>query len=123
MESTIEPKAETESDPATFWLIAELFGHKRIAGRAREVLIAGTKFLQIDVPENEGDGFKRPQVLSPKAFYGLSPVDEETARAAARIIDWQPPMSWELKALAAGNGTEDDSDEPPDETGDEDLGF
>lgn len=82
------------------WVICELMGHRRLAGRVREVQIAGAGFLRLDIPA-AGDDPGRTQFLAPGSVYALHPVTEETARAAA--VGWRPePVSrWELRALPA----------------------
>jgi hypothetical protein len=81
------------------WAIAELMGHRRLAGRVREVQIAGAGFLRLDIPA-AGDDPARTQFISPGSVYALHPVDEDTARAAAAALPVAEPVErWRLTAL------------------------
>jgi len=74
----------------------ELLGHRRTAGRVREVTIAGAGFLRLDVPGG------RTQIVSPSSVYALHPVDEALAIGVAKSWSEEPLSPWELeKALAS----------------------
>ena len=67
------------------WVIIELFGHQRIAGFASETVIAGSAFIQVDVPAVGNDkAFTR--LYGPSAIYSMTFVDEETAKRAVGAI-------------------------------------
>ena len=81
------------------WVIFEAMGHRKLAGEAREVLIAGVVVLRIDVP---GD----PAVTQ---FYGgasifcITPIDEATGRRLAAAWTSPAPVSrYELPAATGG---------------------
>ena len=78
------------------WMIVELFGHQRIAGRFREEEIGGASFIRIDVPEtSKRDGFTK--YFGASAIYAMTPVDEETAKLAAEAYQNVPVETWQLK--------------------------
>jgi hypothetical protein len=81
------------------WMIVELMGHVRRAGRVREMEIAGRGFLRLDIPAADGEGWAT-QYLSPGAVYALTPTTEEIARAAAARWQPTPVHRWELPAAA-----------------------
>ena len=69
------------------WALVELFGHKRMAGKVSEQDIGGNGFIRIDVPAvNGSQAFTK--FLGPASIYGITPVDEEHAIAAAQA--WNP---------------------------------
>lgn len=80
------------------WVIVELMGHRRLAGRVREVQIAGAGFLRLDIPA-AGDDPARTQFIAPNSVYAMHPVGEATARAAA--VQWRPApvQRWELPGM------------------------
>lgn len=113
----------TETPTFDEWAICELMGHRRLAGRVREVQIAGAGFLRLDIPA-AGDDPARTQFIAPGSVYALHPVTEETAREAA--VGWRPEpvQRWELPAAPKprieprmdesdyedyGNGEDDDA--------------
>lgn len=72
------------------WAILELMGHRQRAGQVREVELAGTKVLRIDIPTND---FLTPEVTEfygGAAIYALRPCSEEVAREAASYADILP---------------------------------
>ena len=77
------------------WCIVEQLGHRRLAGRLREVQIAGAGFLRLDIPATPGHG-EQTQWLSPASVYAplLAWPDEsiETVAPAASAIRHQPIM-------------------------------
>jgi hypothetical protein len=89
---------DTDSaEPIDEWMIVELLGHRRLAGRVREVQIAGAGFLRLDIPA-AGDDPGRTQFVAPGSVYALHPVDETTARRAAQAWRPEPVSRWELRA-------------------------
>ena len=81
------------------WALVELFGHKKMAGKIQEQDIAGIGFIRIDVPETKGmDGFTK--YLSPSSIYGITPVDEEHARAAVQAWCTVPVDPFDVRELA-----------------------
>jgi hypothetical protein len=87
------------------WAIVELMGHKRYAGRVREVTIAGGAFLRVDVPEG-GDFAASTHYFGPAAIYGLHPTTEEIARRAAHAERPEPVSRYDLlpRGLPAPGG-------------------
>lgn len=75
------------------WVILELFGHQKMAGRLSEATIASGSFLRLDVPECDGNAaFTR--FYGPKAVYSFTPVSEEVARLALSRIRPEPVTVW-----------------------------
>ncbi len=115
-------------EPLDTWAKLDLFGRQTAAGRVREVKIAGADFLRLHIPAQDGRQ-ARTIDYNPAAVYSIEHVDEETARAAARLD--QPPLpieAWSARrmlgvgssqlALATSDPDEDGDDEDGD---DEDL--
>lgn len=109
--------ALTDQAPWAEWCIVELLGHRRLAGHVREVQLAGTGFLRLDIPEANGDP-ARTQFIAPGSVYALHPVDETTARAAAAAWRPAPVQRWELPALTSREHEETDDEPLPYELGD-----
>lgn len=81
------------------WCIVEQLGHKRLAGRVSEDVVAGAKMLRVDVPD--GDGLIT-QWIGSGSLYALTPTTEEIARAAAaHMARPEPVHRWELPAPKA----------------------
>lgn len=89
------------TDQETFdqFAIVEMLGHRRVAGRVREVQLAGAGFLRLDVPATDGHA-AQTQYISPGSVYALHPVDEATAVAVAAHCRPEPVHRWELPAAA-----------------------
>ena len=79
------------------WAIVELLGHRRLVGKASEQEIAGTGFLRIDVPSEEG-ATRQTHLVNPSSVYCITPVSEEAAKLAARNANPDPVTRWELPA-------------------------
>ena len=75
--------ADTDTPDVAEWAIVELFGHRQLAGQVREVLRYGTSMMRIDVPEVDGIPAST-HYYGGSSIYGEHPVDEETARLAAK---------------------------------------
>src|SRR5574337_221358 len=92
--------------PFEQWAIVELFGHTRIAGKLTEQTIGGCAFVRVDVPEVvSADGSTLPgftKLFGQGAIYGISFVDEATAKISARDIQSQPVSVWNLRAGLQG---------------------
>jgi transcriptional regulator with XRE-family HTH domain len=94
-----QPKPEIDADgPFDQWVLVELMGHRRVAGRVREVQLAGAGFLRLDIPTTDGHA-RQTQYLSPGAVYALHPTSEVVARAAAGRFRPEPVSRWELPGL------------------------
>lgn len=80
------------------WAIVELFGHQRIAGLVTEATIGGCPLIRVDVPMTKRHpSFTR--FLGNGAIYGINPVAEEIARAAAENYGAAPIQPYELPEL------------------------
>jgi hypothetical protein len=95
----VDPQKEVKMDQKdTFeeWAIVELFGHSRIAGKITEQTIGGCSFIRIDVPEING---KQPftKLYSQGAIYGITFVDELTAKLYAKQLQVEPINVWQLE--------------------------
>ncbi len=124
--TTTDPTAEA----LDAWAKLDLFGRQTAAGHVSEVKIAGEDFLRLHIPAQDG---KQARTIdyNPAAVYSIEYVDEETARAAARLD--QPPLpieSWSARRLlgvgtsqlALGASDDDDDDgEDEDDDSDDDL--
>ncbi len=91
----------TSDQPAALdtWAVLDLFGRQKAAGRVCEVKIAGKDFLRLHIPTQDGRQ-ARTIDYNPDAVYGIEHVDEETARAAAKLD--QPPLpveAWSARRL------------------------
>jgi len=110
----------TDTPPAfDEFVILELLGHRRLAGRVREVQVAGAGFLRLDIPATGGHG-EQTQYISPSSVYAMHPTTEKIATAAAANFRPQPVSRWELEAKHAplddgvvDSDVEDDEDEEP----------
>ena len=88
------PRAAAD-DAFDQWVILELMGHRRLAGRVREVQVAGAGFLRLDIPATGGHG-EQTQYISPSSVYAMHPTTQEIATAAAANFRPQPVSRWEL---------------------------
>lgn len=86
----------TETTPDTFdeWVILELMGHRRLAGRLTEQEIAGKGLLRLQMDD-------ATQFYSPAAVYCITPTSEETARAVMAANRPEPVQRWELAPAAS----------------------
>jgi len=88
------------------WAIVELMGHRKLAGRVSEQIIAGTPLLRIDVPDTPGvPGFTT--YYGSHAIYSLTPTAEQICIAYATAHRERPVQAYELKQLAATTPTRD----------------
>lgn len=92
-----EPEAFDE------WCVAELMGHRRLAGRIREVQLAGAGFLRLDIPDGA------TQYIAPGSVYALHPVSEDVARRFMAGRRTEPVQRWELAAPEADDGALEDA--------------
>jgi hypothetical protein len=70
------------------WAIAELFGHRRRAGRVSEVQRFGATMMQIEIPQE--DGSFRVELYGGGAIYGVTECTEVEARAMAAACRPRP---------------------------------
>jgi hypothetical protein len=71
-----------QQSPFEAWCIAELLGHKTLAGLVTETRVAGKDFFSIQIPHKTGE--TTTELFSPDAVYRLIPCTEETARIVSR---------------------------------------
>ena len=80
------------------WAIVEIMGHQRYAGRVTEQSVGGCNFVRVDVP-----GVKDMQpftkLFGQSSIYCITPVDEETARAAVGQFRQQPLDEWSARRM------------------------
>lgn len=79
------------------WCIVEMLGHRKVAGRVSERMIAGKGFLQVDVPAR--DGSFQTQWIAPESIYCLTPTGEQLCRKIAEECGPQPISKWDLRQL------------------------
>lgn len=106
----------TESEKFEGWAVVEMLGHKQLAGRVSEQVVAGAALVRVDVPETqqrkyvEGYGGyvveAKPgytKIIGVGSIYCITPCDEETARRAAQVLEqYNSPLPVTLpKQLAA----------------------
>lgn len=77
------------------WVILELLGHVRLAGRITEETLFGTALGRIDIPT--GEGFTT-QYFGGGSVYRITPTTEEIARSVAARNQPEPVHRWELPA-------------------------
>lgn len=103
-----------EQDPKEMWALVELFGHNRIAGKVTEAEIGGGSLIRVDVPAIK-DRQPITKYYNVKAIYGITPVDEVTARRMAESIDAAPISSYSIEREIERRkqlGSGDQNDEP-----------
>jgi len=106
-----------EKEPKELWALVELFGHQRIAGKVIEAEIGGGHLVRVEVPAVK-DRQPLTKYYNVKAIYGITPVDEPTARRMAESIDATPVNSYSIdreierrKGLGSGSAESDFDDE------------
>lgn len=91
-----------EQETAAFesWAIVELMGHRKIAGKVTEKIIAGVPLLRIDVPA-VGESKGLTQFYGAQSIYCLTPTTEEICKRFAAMRHEEPVSAYELKSLPA----------------------
>ena len=77
------------------WVILELMGHRKLAGKVTEQTIGASTFIRIDVP----GGVNQPgvtQFYNPSAVYCITPTTSDIAERFARDNAPVPVSRWEL---------------------------
>lgn len=83
--------AETAFDQ---WAVLELMGHRKLAGRVRDVQHFGVKMCRIDIPSDP----PVTQYYGGSAIFGIHPTTEEVCTAfARRAAPADPVHAWELR--------------------------
>lgn len=101
-----------EQEAKEMWALVELFGHNRVAGKVTEAEIGGGSLIRVDVPSVKN---QQPitKYYNVKAIYGITPVDEATAKRIAESIDAAPINSYSIereieRRKRLGSGDQDD---------------
>lgn len=85
-----------EKENFDVWALVELMGHQKIVGRCTEKNIAGTNFLQVDVPTTtRNPPFTR--LIGGAAIYAINPITEELAKVMADKMSVQPIQAWDVR--------------------------
>jgi hypothetical protein len=98
------PRTKLEEDVMTdvafeSWAILELMGHRQRPGLVREVELAGTKMLRVDI--HGEDETIVTEFYGGSSVYALRPVTEEIARDAAKRLDLRPVRPVEYRERSA----------------------
>lgn len=88
----------TQQERFNHWAIVEVFGHQTYAGRVTEQTVGGASFVRVDVPAVR-DLQPFTKLFGASAIYGITIVDEQTARAKAAGLQQQPITTWEIGQL------------------------
>jgi len=104
-----------EQEAKEMWALVELFGHNRVAGKVTEAEMGGGALIRVEVPAVK-DKEPLTKYYNVKAIYGITPVDEATARRMAESIDAAPINAYSLdreilRRKALTEGDEDDGAE------------
>lgn len=107
---------EPSETPFDEWAILELMGHRKLAGRVRDVSIFGGRMCRIDIPSEPPS----TQFYGSASIFGVHPTTEAVCRSfVARAPAPQPVSRWELApepALPASTtNSNDDEDEYPED--------
>ena len=89
----------TTSEGFRSWGLLELMGRTRVAGELSEQTIGGCAFIRVDVPE-VGDIAAHTRYFTSQAIYGMTPMDEATARKLARYLESRPVHAYEIREPA-----------------------
>ena len=105
---------ETTAEPFDEWVICELMGRIRLAGRMREQQIAGGHFLRLDIHKEEGSAVITQLIPPPPGgpVYRITITTEAVARKIGGRDVPEPVARWELEAARpdpvwADEGTDD----------------
>ncbi len=103
-----------ETEKFEQWMIIEMFGHIRLAGKATEAnILGGHALLRLDIPSK--DGKFTTQFIGPSAIFRMTPTTEEIARKVAEQSDPEPIHRWEFPQLQNGPQGVESSDMLPDQ--------
>ena len=72
-----------ETTPAV-WAVVEIMGHRKLAGRVREVRLFDKPMMQIEIPLGFGEAPSAAfavECYAPDSIFSFVPCDEATARA------------------------------------------
>ncbi len=89
------------------WVIIEMFGHIRLAGKASEAtILGGHALLRLDIPTKESKFIT--QFIGPGAIFRMTPTNEEIARKIAEQSEPEPVHLWEFPQIAIREREPDD---------------
>ncbi|TFF20789.1 hypothetical protein E3C22_18030 [Jiella endophytica] len=107
----------TETTASAFegWAILELMGHRVRPGFVKEVEIAASKMLRVDIPVGEAGEEYVTEYYGGGAVYSLRPTTEEIARRSARErygADPRPVRPVDYRPAITSEDEEVDDDRP-----------
>lgn len=113
-------RVETEEN-LLGWMIVEVKGHRKLAGRVTETTLAGHGVIRVDVP-GEGDAVILTQLYPPDSIHCLTYCTEAEARRQAAMMVPAPAKRIEARfddrddfdgdhRYGYGGEDEDDEDE------------
>lgn len=80
------------------WGLLEIMGHQRYAGLIGEQSIAGSGYIRVDVPKTAGaEAFTK--FFAPGSVFGITPLDEQIARAMANDMQSRPVSAYDIRSL------------------------
>ena len=110
-----------QSEKFEGWAVVEMLGHRKLAGKVSEQVIAGSALVRVDVPETQQTkavaGYGGSVVESTPAYvkligvgsiYCITPCSEEIARRAAAVLErFNDPLPVTLPKLLVGGAAPD----------------
>ena len=87
--------------PDEVWGIVSMMGHRTIAGKISEHVLAGHSFIRVDIPATDGQA-PFSKLLGPSAIYEIDITDRVTAEAAANYYKPVPMDKWTVRELMQG---------------------
>lgn len=81
------------------WAIVDVMGHQRYVGHVTEQVVAGTGFVRIDVPADDGS-VAFTKLIGAGSIYAISPVSEHVAREMAKGSQKAPIAAYQLPRAA-----------------------
>lgn len=81
------------------WVIAEMMGHRKVAGYIKQATIAGSPMMRLDIYVGDATVPTATQFYSAAAFYCITPAAEHLCRQYAQSRVPQPVARYELPAL------------------------
>lgn len=91
-----------ETEKFEEWVIMEMFGHIRLAGKVTEAtILGGHSLLRLDIPDKDGKFVT--QFLGPGSIFRMTPCNEDVARKVASQCQPEPVHRWEMPELIAGH--------------------
>ena len=105
--------AAPDPDHGWEWAVVEVMGHRRHAGRTREVERFGVKMVRVDVPKKgDPDAHGWTTHFYPgSALFSFTPAEREAVLAANR--PYEPPARLALERRVADDLDHEDDDDRP----------